>query len=53
MSDEPTEKTQKTKPKKGEPIEIPVPAKSQIVRDFEKIARPADDEDDEVDSDSG
>lgn len=32
------EPTQKTTPKKGKPIVIPVPAKSQIVRDFEKIA---------------
>lgn len=32
------ELTQKTQPKKGEPIEIPVPEKSQIMGDFEKIA---------------
>jgi hypothetical protein len=46
MSSEPTaEATQKTQPrprKKGkklpEPFDIPVPAKSQIMRDFEKIA---------------
>jgi hypothetical protein len=38
MPDEPTEDTQKTTPKKGEPVEIPIPAKSQIMRDFEKIA---------------
>jgi hypothetical protein len=30
--------TQKTKPKKGEPIEIPIPTESQIARDFTKIA---------------
>jgi hypothetical protein len=33
--------SQKTTPKKGKPVEIPVPAKSQIMRDFEKIASPA------------
>jgi hypothetical protein len=50
MSDE---NTQKTKPKKGEPIEIPVPAKSQIMRDFEKIATPKepDDQHDHEDGD--
>jgi hypothetical protein len=36
---EPTDQaTQKTTPKKGKPVEIPVPAKSQIMRDFERIA---------------
>jgi hypothetical protein len=38
MSEQEAEATQKTKPKKGEPVEIPIPAKSQIMRDFEKIA---------------
>lgn len=48
MPDEPTdEKTQKTKPKKGKPVEIPVPKKSQIMRDFEKIATPDEDEDED------
>jgi hypothetical protein len=47
VADEPTdEKTQKTTPKKGEPVEIPVPSKSQIIRDFEKIATPVKDDDD-------
>lgn len=53
MPDEPTEKTQKTQPrprKKGKkmpkPLDIPVPPKSQIMRDFEKIATPNADEDD-------
>jgi len=48
---DPTQKTQPRPRKKGkkmpEPFDIPVPAKSQIMRDFEKIAvaRPgADDE---------
>lgn len=48
MPNEPTEKTQKTKPKKGEPIEIPIPTESQIARDFTKIATAKhDDEDDD------
>ena len=38
-SDEPTQKTQ---PKKGEPVEILVPSKSQVIGDFEKIAIPSD-----------
>lgn len=38
MADEPTEKTQKTQPKKGDPIVIPIPTESQIERDFTKIA---------------
>jgi hypothetical protein len=45
MGSEPTD-TQKTAPKKGEPVEIPIPAKSQIMRDFEKIASPAEDDED-------
>jgi hypothetical protein len=28
---------QLTQPKKGEPVEIPIPSKDQIVKDFEKI----------------
>ncbi len=32
------ENTQKTQPKTGDPVEIPVPIKSQIMTDFEKIA---------------
>jgi hypothetical protein len=51
MNEEPTDKkTQKTTPKKGEPVEIPVPVKSQIMRDFEKIATPTQD-DEGVDED--
>lgn len=42
------EPTQKTRPKKGKPIEIPVPVKSQVMADFEKIATAEhDDKDDE------
>ena len=37
--------TQKTQPKKGgEPVEIPIPSKTQIMGDFEKIVT-VDDED--------
>jgi hypothetical protein len=35
MADERREPTQKTRPKKGEPIEIPVPKRS----DFEKLLK--------------
>jgi hypothetical protein len=50
MADEPTD-TQKTQPrprkpskKKPKPFDIPIPGKSQIMRDFEKIAAsPTDD----------
>jgi hypothetical protein len=43
------DETQKTRPAKGEPVEIPIPPESQIMRDFEKIATPneSDDHDDE------
>ncbi len=47
MNDEPTEPTQKTRPKKGDPVEIPVPSKSQIMDDFEKIVTVDDDEPDD------
>ena len=43
MADEPTP-TQKTQPKKGEPVEIPVPSKTQIMSDFEKIVTTDDEE---------
>ena len=45
MANEPTQETQKTQPKKGEPIEIPVPSKDQIVKDFEKIVSKSTQED--------
>lgn len=44
MPDEPTP-TQETQPKKGDPIEIPIPSKSQVMADFEKIVATQDDED--------
>lgn len=47
MGKKKTKKTQKTKPKKGEPVEIPIPAKSQIMRDFEKITTAKSDAEDD------
>lgn len=32
--------TQKTQPKKGEPVEIPVPTRDAFLRDLEKVAPP-------------
>jgi hypothetical protein len=46
-ADEPTEDTQKTQPKKGDPVDIPVPSKDQIVSDFTKIATATPDDEDE------
>ncbi|MCZ6739027.1 MAG: hypothetical protein O7C01_04530 [Actinobacteria bacterium] len=37
MVDESTP-TQKTQPKKGDPVEIPIPSRTQVMSDFEKIA---------------
>jgi hypothetical protein len=45
--DEPSEQTQKTQPKKGDPVEIPIPSKDQVVRDFEKVVSGKRDEDSE------
>ncbi|MBI4897272.1 MAG: hypothetical protein HY827_02770 [Actinobacteria bacterium] len=41
MNEEPRKlgKKQKTKPKKGEPEEIPVPKRGEVERDLLKIAR--------------
>jgi hypothetical protein len=33
-------KTQKTKPAKGKPVEIPVPSRGEVLRDLEKVAKP-------------
>ncbi len=50
VSDEKQEPTQETQPKKGDPIEIPIPTESQIERDFTKIATvERHDQDDEAD----
>lgn len=34
------EPKQKTRPKKGEPVEIPVPKKRDVMRSLRKVARP-------------
>lgn len=39
---EPTPKTQQTKPEKGEPIEIPVPKKADVMDFLEKVAKTPD-----------
>jgi hypothetical protein len=39
--DEPAEQTQKTRPKKGEPLEIPIPTREDFLRDLRKVAPPA------------
>lgn len=39
MSDKKEKPTQKTKPKKGKPVEIPIPTKRDVLRDLVKIAR--------------
>lgn len=33
--------TQKTKPKKGKPVEIPVPTRDAVLRDLERAAKPS------------
>ena len=49
MVEKPTdEATQKTRPKKGEPVEIPLPSKDQVMGDFEKIVT-SDSEDEDSD----
>lgn len=45
MPEQPTEDTQKTQPKKGEPIDIPIPSESQVERDFLKVALAKHDDD--------
>jgi hypothetical protein len=35
------ERTQPTQPKRGDPIEIPVPTRGEIDRALERVARPA------------
>jgi hypothetical protein len=39
MADE-RKPTQKTRPKKGKPIEIPVPKRRDVLRDLDKLAQP-------------
>jgi hypothetical protein len=36
------EPTQPTEPKKGEPVEIPVPTRDQVLRDLAKASKPVD-----------
>jgi len=36
----PEEPTQPTQPAEGEPVEIPVPTREQVLRDLEKVAKP-------------
>jgi hypothetical protein len=40
MSLQKQERTQKTRPKKGEPIEIPVPKRQDVLRDLDKLTQP-------------
>jgi hypothetical protein len=44
MVDEQQQQTQKTAPKKGEPIDIPVPEREDVADAFERLAK-ADDPD--------
>ena len=39
-SNEP-ESTQETRPKKGDPVEIPIPTRHAVLRDLMKVAPPA------------
>jgi hypothetical protein len=36
----PDPETQPTKPKKGEPVEIPIPTREAVLRDLMKVAPP-------------
>jgi hypothetical protein len=38
------EPTQRTQPKKGDPVEIPVPKRDDIMRIFDKAAQPLPEE---------
>jgi hypothetical protein len=35
-----TERIQKTRPKKGKPVEIPIPSRDRVLRDLAKVAKP-------------
>lgn len=39
MAQDKREPTQRTQPKKGKPVEIPVPSREQVLRDLSKIAK--------------
>lgn len=47
MGKEINKQTQKTQPKKGDPVEIPIPEKAQIMADFEKVSLARDSDSDE------
>jgi hypothetical protein len=40
MAENEQQPTQKTRPKKGEPMEIPVPTREDFMRDLKKVAPP-------------
>jgi len=44
VGDHDSEPTQRTKPKKGEPIEIPIPKKRDVMDFLEKVAKTPDPE---------
>jgi hypothetical protein len=35
-----SEPTQDTQPKKGEPVEVPIPTREEVFRDLGKVAKP-------------
>jgi len=40
----PAEPTQPTQPAKGEPVEIPVPKRGDVLGDLRKVAKPPEDQ---------
>ncbi len=40
VADDKQEPTQKTQPKRGKPVEIPVPTREDVMRDLAKAAAP-------------
>ena len=43
MPDEPDEETQPTHPAEGEPVEIPIPTRDEVLGDLRKVAKPSAD----------
>jgi hypothetical protein len=41
MAKDERQPTQQTQPKKGKPVEIPVPKREDFLRDLKKVASPA------------
>jgi hypothetical protein len=37
--------TQETQPAEGEPVEIPIPTREEVLRDLGKVAKPRKDQD--------